>query len=401
MPVFTTTTGIRVDSGNMTNHEALTIVRRIPRRSTNYNFAQSLIRRVDNRSSLTRNQLPFLHMLALSRLDVENGEPDRFARTEDPEEDINGVVPRRRGRRGVDATLVTHPDEVEMQRMEAEGDREQTIREETARAQRDAIIERNGRPSRPVPPPTTPFRPAEGATKTKSSSKLQLHMLQYDIPVRNGRDVYPNPSNQLRRRAIRTTKSVWVIPKSQIPYSMLNELSEAGGRWHCFRFDDRETDAILAMLAESLYDQVREAFDSLEDCIDRARNKEGTDRATHTRHAIERVETLLGDLTVAAEIFGLSQSHLPMQAMSGRIAAMTGATHARAREYARAAASALRGMTSDLKGLGQAVIEGGQVPWELLADAHRDAGEDETADRLQAVFGKVPSVPDEDDDYAQ
>lgn len=183
---------------------------------------------------------------------------------------------------------------------------------------------------------------------------MQAYFLSYDIPSRS--DI-PNPSRFLRRRAIRTQQSVWVILKDQIPYTHISTWINGGATVDVVQFDSSEGEKLLEMVAKAIRRQAQKAVRDTEAAIGRAENRmaesdKGPDAAqkqfdASVQRTVRRAESLLGDLREAASIFNLNADGLPLDtAMNAVRAIRTGASN-RAKIYVEMAQEAAK-----LDGLG-------------------------------------------------
>src|SRR5205085_1363658 len=83
-------------------------------------------------------------------------------------------------------------------------------------------------------------------------------LLIYDIPTGSR---IPNPSPRLWRVAVRINLSCWLVLEENIPYALLNGMSERGASWHVVKFAGDEAGKLLGMATEALRKEVADAVE--------------------------------------------------------------------------------------------------------------------------------------------
>jgi hypothetical protein len=213
--------------------------------------------------------------------------------------------------------------------------------------------------------------------------------LSYDIPVTREQD-RTRLCRRLRRVAIRSEESTWVMRADHTPWNLLNELTENGMRWHTVRFHPEDEQEVLKILQESLTNQVQEQLVRLQASIDAAQQTyndgDQTERRlsayqTSIRASLKRSQDLLNDLTEAAQTFGFDLGQLPMASAGREVDRLRTASHSRAMLYARMVQAA-RGTSM------QVAAEESSVPGAILRDFLIDQGGEqaEVADDVGDVF---------------
>lgn len=179
-------------------------------------------------------------------------------------------------------------------------------------------------------------------------SQLRPVFYSYDIPEKSK---ISNPSPFLRRRAIRINLSVWCMPEASIPYSLTQQLEEAGATVYCVAFDAREAENMLSILTDALAKEAKRAIARAEAAIKKAEDKlaESKDSIDTTQasfdyaaeKAVKRAEALLGDYREAAKVFGIDEKTLPIDASFRAVSALQAAASNRARHYVEMAKAAM------------------------------------------------------------
>lgn len=105
-------------------------------------------------------------------------------------------------------------------------------------------------------------------------------LLQYDIPERQGEARVRNPSGTLRRLAVRTSYSVWVVPQDRVPWGLLDGWTHAGVRWHLVPFAAEAAEQILALATDTLRSQIASIQASAGKSLQDAGAKLNRDEAT-------------------------------------------------------------------------------------------------------------------------
>lgn len=81
-------------------------------------------------------------------------------------------------------------------------------------------------------------------------------ILVYDIPQRLN---FPNPTSRLWRCGTRLNLSVWVIRADLTPWTLLNEMKNAGVRWHLLPFSDADSKEATQLMLGNIRDELRAA----------------------------------------------------------------------------------------------------------------------------------------------
>lgn len=94
---------------------------------------------------------------------------------------------------------------------------------------------------------------------------LDLVTLEYDIPTIVSRaNSIPHPSGWMWTLGVRTTKSCWVLPRKNIPYSRLREMMRYGCQYECKRIHPDEAAMQLQRSMVSLRRELEEGQQSYE-----------------------------------------------------------------------------------------------------------------------------------------
>lgn len=357
--ILLTSNGIRVET-NMTDAEAFRVCCRVVGDS----FVSSLVRQYRDRG-LTARQIPYLHLNALRQLERETA-----AQTPAP-------------------APVQTPAPAPV------------VRATPAPAPVVTPINRNGTPLnrelRAAPAPTTD---APSIVKQSDENLGRLFQIEYDIPLgeerlitrgrRRGQvtrsPVYPNPSDTLRRFAIRTSESKWVVPENRIPYVLIQEMREAGCVVWDIPLDMGGLERIREWLAYNLRKEIGEREQSYRDSLAKAGEQTSEDKIDrHINNAAGRMTEFLEDIQHAAGIFGLDINEM-VQTTFGKVATLQTESYRRARVYAAAVRTAQETGTTDAVGIARAATMSEEAPVGVLADALEDAGQDEAADTLRREF---------------
>jgi hypothetical protein len=215
----------------------------------------------------------------------------------------------------------------------------------------------------------------------------RFSLLQYDIPQRRGQRRIPNPSGRLRRFAVRSSYSVWIIPSDRIPWPLLNAWEEQGVRWHLapFAADEAGLKAVLQLATDALKRQVEAVQASARKSVEKAKEKHGekTDRLEKDeRRIVRRAERLLADAQSAAKAFGIAG--LPLQEALAAVRALGSANRERAALYAD--------MAQQVKDPGiRAAALKGEVPAGILADFIAEESEEDMG-HVVAAFRDPPAA---------
>lgn len=215
---------------------------------------------------------------------------------------------------------------------------------------------------------------------------MKTSLLLYDIPESSEFD---NPSNLLRRVALRINKSCWVVDQDRTPWNLLNEMTTANVVWHLFEFAEAATENIMKvaadMLRKDLADMAKRENEALiradaqlaealadttagDKTWEAARKK----HATHRESTLKRTEKVVADLEKAAEMFGLDVGSFDFNRAINRVNGIRSLQGARAASYAE--------MTEMAKGTSlEVAAKDGDVPEGILRDFLTDQGKDVSA----------------------
>jgi hypothetical protein len=181
--------------------------------------------------------------------------------------------------------------------------------------------------------------PDEKHVDRKVLDNLGACLLYYDIPTRAEVD---NPSNVLRRFAVRVNLSCWIIREADIPYALMHRLSEAGVSWNTVPFDPKAGDRIMRTVLEALRTEVGDAIQRSQEAHAAAdvqlAGAEDTDKAEerYLRRAegiTKRFKQLREDLEAAASNFGINPAALQFETAQAAVDQIGVAMHERARIY--------------------------------------------------------------------
>ncbi len=233
-------------------------------------------------------------------------------------------------------------------------------------------------------------------------------MLMYDIPERppQGCRRLDNPSPRLRRIAIRLQLSVWVIPEGNIPYTHLDFMAANGATWDVARFDAENAESLISMGKKALKRDIDKAVDSLNRTVNTAARllsegelsaQEAEDRVSEAR---KRCDSVIADLTHAAQIFSISESDLPIESSYAAARVISTKMHERSRTYADAARRLAQEARASGNGGAAAIAAGAladDMPSNVLGDALIEAtGDEDAAAPLLEAFAELPEAEPED-----
>ncbi len=236
---------------------------------------------------------------------------------------------------------------------------------------------------------------------------LVASCLFYDIPV--GSEL-SNPSGQLRRIGFRANLSCWIIPKGSMPWTLVHELNKGGANARVVDFDASEGPKLVRFALEQLKkdaaDQIKRARNNFKKAAenhldadeDAGAREEALERyQTRTTAICESLANLLDDTLAAARGFGIDAGYLDLRGSMNAFRSMQVGVEAKASEYHKATQALKEAGTATTTALA-AAAEKSQVAPEVMADALREAGNEEAADRLQAAFAApTPAAPETED----
>jgi hypothetical protein len=228
---------------------------------------------------------------------------------------------------------------------------------------------------------------------------LEVTLFWYDIPKVRGRDIFPNPSNILRRIGVRTNGSDWAIPTHLLPYNLINEMIQSGCNCHMMEFATdtaKRLANLLSIVTESLDKQVKDSVNSVQEIATDAaavqdETEESPDKAarayrTRVNGAIRRATVYLGDYMQAAKNFGVA---LRLDSAISQVRILQTVAATRARVYAEATKE--MAMISRLDGMYRAA-QLDQLPPAQMADYLADHGHDEMSQKVMDAFNLVESA---------
>jgi hypothetical protein len=363
--ILFTSSNIRVET-TLTDREAYEICRRI----TNNTFVSSLVRQFNSRG-LTNRQIPYLHLEALRQLERE-----REAAASRGGPNVPHDVP----------APVETPAPVEVQT-------------------------RNGfAVNRPETVPTTRQRRRRRTQSTNDAPRIvipsegnlgRLFKLEYDIPLGEDRTpVFPNPSGLLQRFAIRTSGSMWMVQENRIPYTLIQEMREAGCIVWDIPVDMSAVEKIREYLIYNLKREIQKREESYAESCGKA-GEQSTEKKMDSQidTSTKRFQNFLRDVAEAASLYGLDVNDL-IQTTYGKIATLQTESYRRARVYAAAVKTARESGTTDGVAVANRAEALEEVPAGILADVIEDSGDDVGADTLrrefgQGVYSQTGQIPDE------
>ncbi len=212
---------------------------------------------------------------------------------------------------------------------------------------------------------------------------MKTSLLMYDVPTSSEMN---NPSNLLRRVALRINLSVWVVDSDRTPWTLLNEMTTAGVTWHLFPFAEEATENVLKVAADMLRKDLADISKRENEALvradaqlaealadntagdktwDAARNK----HARHRESTLKRTEKVVRDLETAAEMFGLDVGSFDFRKAHDRVKGIRSLNGARAASYAELAEAA-KGTAMEM------AAKAGDVPAGILQDYLEDQGVD-------------------------
>jgi len=235
----------------------------------------------------------------------------------------------------------------------------------------------------------------------------QFSLYHYDCPVINN---YKNPSDRLYPIAVRLTESAWMMRTSDIPYELMAEMQDNGCAVEVNKFDKSESRRLIHQAVAKLQEELAAAVARAEVSRVRAERAleaeptEGEDATTPEEAekaclkqaaAIEKRLTLLaGQITKAAARFGIREQAVNIGRLGTAAATISANMKERAAAYVSAQKVLRESNTATGLALANAARDGTEdkVPAYVLADALREVGDEEGADRLQEAFKEDDGV---------
>lgn len=224
---------------------------------------------------------------------------------------------------------------------------------------------------------------------------MRAHLLYYYIPkVRDNRgrerDVFPNPSNILRRIGYRVDGSVWVIPSDRLPWTLIGDMQGTiGVTCQEVEFSKAEAAKLSKIALETLQKLTTDAVNTVTDKAQTEYDPEqwGSEEdwqkavAAMTRTAARKATRLLADYRNAAEGFGVSAEDLRLESCQSQIRVLEMISRNKAQIW-KAGTAKLRKIDPALA----RAAEQDELPPAVMADRLRDDGDDERADEIQDTF---------------
>lgn len=218
---------------------------------------------------------------------------------------------------------------------------------------------------------------------------MQACLLIYDIPeeIQPGHEPIENPSNLLRRIAVRVNLSCWVIPEANIPYTVLHHMQENGATWHVVKFDADETPKLLSMCITAIRSDIRDTLERARQSMNRAgqsllkpdpdANREEL-RQSHLKYCkaskaiVKRLRGYLADMAAVSEQFGIATSTVNLPTATRAIFSLQATMQERARLYVQS----INQLANKLGEANEAVkvARKNGIPGPVLADYMDDNG---------------------------
>jgi hypothetical protein len=245
----------------------------------------------------------------------------------------------------------------------------------------------------------------EGDLVPDVSENIRPVLFTYDIPedafviVRGKKRPFPNPSDELRRYAVRLNYSNWVLNEGDVPHALVARMLDAGCDPLVFEFDPKARQKLISMAVGRLRGEIKLAIARAEESrtramgqLDRSGEEEGIspeeaeERFRNRIEAIdERVKQLHADMEAVSARFGINAGILGLCELDATGASIKDEMTKKAEAYAKAIKDLKAAGTSTTNALAKAA-EQEAVPTDILADALRDEGRDGEADKLVGAF---------------
>lgn len=201
-------------------------------------------------------------------------------------------------------------------------------------------------------------------------------LMVYDIPQRSG---LLNPSNELWGYGFRLQYSGWVLMRSHMPYTLINELIDGGAKVDILDFSSSETGGMAKRAADSIRQEIRDSLASLEDSCDRytvemnqTQESVGKNVETHRKKVLTAVKKLrrkLHNLQNTAKRFNANPEAINIGDAEQRIQTLRCNMAEQARSYVAAIAALQAAGVND--GMESAAANH-DVPPGILADYLED-----------------------------
>lgn len=231
---------------------------------------------------------------------------------------------------------------------------------------------------------------APEVVRTRRANIPRMSLLNYDIPERL--DI-ANPSDRLRRVAVRTTLSGWVVPTDRVPWALIDELRTAGATVTLYKFDESEGESLLFSVQNALLTQIRQAAESAEASANSAAEQyANSDKPNRGRYLDQRIKTAHAAATEklkayqdAAAVFGIDAATLEVRTAAAVANAIQVGVYVRA-ERCVAAVVALRAQNTAAATAMANAADANRVPVGVMADMVQDGGDEATAVGLREAF---------------
>lgn len=215
-----------------------------------------------------------------------------------------------------------------------------------------------------------------------------FYLLDYDIPSDSGLE---NPSGILRHRALRFTKSNWIIYKSLFPWNAFNNLAAGGAKWGLFEMAPSANAELLRAAKDTLLTEIRSAkqrlaasLQLLDEKAAKAVNWKDRKKVAKDRECtVKKLRDLVKQLEQACTTYGIDAEQPLKSALDVALATEQAG-------YTQAA------LIADLAALAagtemEAAASANDVPVGILADFVEERGGDVTAVR-QVMADAAPVV---------
>lgn len=221
------------------------------------------------------------------------------------------------------------------------------------------------------------FFPPE-VVRTRRPNIPAMSILNYDVSDDATRT---RAADVLRRRAVRTTFSGWVVPTDKIPWALVDELRAAGEVVTLYRYDPADAESLLFAIQHTLRTQIRQAGESAEASADRAAQQYAeSDKPNRGKYLEQRIKAAHADaqkkLTAyqeAAVTFGINPADLEVTTATAVANAIQVGVFVRAERFV-AAVAALRAQNTAAATAMADAAEAGDAPTGVMADMIQDAG---------------------------
>lgn len=250
---------------------------------------------------------------------------------------------------------------------------------------------------------------AEGDLNEEAINNVRPVLFTYDIPDNavyvdhNGKErPFYNPSDRLRRFAVRLNLSCWVLAEGDVPHALVARMLDAGCDPYVFKFDPEEAKKLVGMAVTKLRKEINAAITRADESRARAESQltnamqeEGMTEEEAERRFLERAEqinvrlnALTEDLNLVSRRFGINEHVLNINRLTDTGAALKVEMVKYAEAYAEAAKK-LRAIGTDTGIALARAAEMDACPVEVMADYIREEGGEtgnEDANKLLEAF---------------